>query len=620
MRGRTNLFGTTYRHRQDRDVFDVWNEVPLLPQLTGMSCWAAAAAMIVSWRDRIAIDPEEVARGIGQWTAYRDGLHPHDVSALADRWGLIAEATRAWSVADLRRLLETRGPLWMGEASPGLHSIVVTGIYGDGTPEGSFVRVNDPWPIGQGERYVISFRQLMQNFQMATGAAGIHAQLLHAGGRSHGPSSRLSYEEHESITVSHPDVIEGSNLNSMSESTYASPLQLKSLNQQSPSNMIEGGQVYLNTAQFDTDPLGSHGGQGVNLFLRWNALPLNLDAIDVVLHLHGYSEDAADPAMLQNRVGLSGTDLSLRQRPTLCIIPRGRKIREEEGDAERMLGYSPSRSRFTFPGLVADDGLGLEQLLAQALSWFSQHCLGSSASCSLPVARLIFTAHSGGGVALNKLLRFHNARRACDPHEIHVLDALRGSPEQHCDGVMGWVSRHLAADKMMGNRDRWSDLRDSGSAMRIFYSSDNLKGAQWIARQLAMPHLLGAAPPRLESFYRVEHVNIPGEEIASLMGPALLRSVSADLTSLKKSDINNGIRNLRSVDPNGYGTPVGLFQQYAHHAPNTTYHCRHPDAFSRPQSARTAVPGLHSRSAAARHGIAGVHQAGIRHPPRRRLF
>lgn len=584
---RADTSGTTYHNRTYKHAFDVWNEVPLLPQLTGMSCWAAAAAMIVSWRDRIAINPQEMAAGIGQWTAYRDGLHPRDVTALANRWGLFIEPTLYWSVSALRHMLVTKGPLWMGEASPGLHSIVVTGMYGDGTPEGSFVRINDPWPVGQGERYVISFRQLRQNYQMATDTVGIHAQLLHAGGRGTGSAGRFSYEEHESFSLSCPKAIDKHKEINMNEYTYSSPLHpSSSLNHPNPAGVIDARQTYLNTATFSIDPLGSHEGQGDNLFIRWNTLPQNIEAIDVVLHLHGYNEQPANLALLQHKVEISGTDLSLRQRPTLCIIPRGRKISEDELEAERESGHNPNPQRFTFPGLFANDGSGLEQLLAHTLLWFSRTYLGSDDNNGIPIARLIFTAHSGGGAALNKILRLHSLHRACNPHEIHLFDAVYGPPGRQGDGIISWASRHISADRTAGNGNIRPDMNENGGAMRIFYRHDNQGAAQWIAQQLVLPHLLGNIPSNLHSFYRVEPVNIPHNEIPKLLGPALLQNASTDVSSIVIANGNaNGIGNVSHLNPGGYGTPIGMFQQYSDPAPCTANNNQYPATLSESQAA-----------------------------------
>ncbi|MEW5918517.1 MAG: papain-like cysteine protease family protein, partial [Gemmatimonadota bacterium] len=55
-------------------AIDVRHEVQLVPQLTGFSCWAAGAAMLVGWREQMSIDPSEIARATGYWAQYAAGL------------------------------------------------------------------------------------------------------------------------------------------------------------------------------------------------------------------------------------------------------------------------------------------------------------------------------------------------------------------------------------------------------------------------------------------------------------------------------------------------------------------------------------------------------------------
>jgi hypothetical protein len=184
-------------HAQSREEqFDIWLEVPLVPQLTGMSCWAAAAAMIIGWRDCLDIDPEEVARASGRWADYRDGMHPHDIDSFARAWGLYVEPCGSLTVARLRELLERNGPLWVGEASAGLHVIAIAGLYGDGTPDGTFVRVLDPWPEGRGERYTLSAAALLRNLRATVDISGEQPRILHTGGRGCGAAS-TSYRVRE---------------------------------------------------------------------------------------------------------------------------------------------------------------------------------------------------------------------------------------------------------------------------------------------------------------------------------------------------------------------------------------------------------------------------------------
>ncbi len=163
--------------------FDIWHEVPLVPQTTSMNCWAAAAAMVIGWRDRSSLQSAHIRGGWLGPDSHRAGLEPKDVLALATSCGLVAQPPRTYGLEELRGLLERHGPLWAGQADPDLHVVVITGLYGDGTPDGTWARINDPWPIGRGERYAVSFRELSERFRAATQLVGLHAQLLHAGAR-----------------------------------------------------------------------------------------------------------------------------------------------------------------------------------------------------------------------------------------------------------------------------------------------------------------------------------------------------------------------------------------------------------------------------------------------------
>ncbi len=169
--------------RAAKGRIDLHYEVPLVAQTTEMSCWAAAAAMVVGWRDQMAVDTEEIARGTGRWEAYREGLQPDDVATLARVWELTIEAPRTYASADLETLLRRCGPLWVGQADPDLHVICVVGVSGDGTANGTQVQVNDPWPPGRGERYSLTLGELAGNFHTAAALVGLHIQILHGNGR-----------------------------------------------------------------------------------------------------------------------------------------------------------------------------------------------------------------------------------------------------------------------------------------------------------------------------------------------------------------------------------------------------------------------------------------------------
>jgi hypothetical protein len=127
--------------------FDIRFDVPLVPQQTGMSCWAAGAAMVVAWREKYSTDPSTIAQGAGEWASYSAGLNPESTT-IFPIWGLTPEPQQSYSVDAFRQLLETYGPLWVAGAVPGPHIRVVIGMYGDGTPDGTKVLINDPWQKG----------------------------------------------------------------------------------------------------------------------------------------------------------------------------------------------------------------------------------------------------------------------------------------------------------------------------------------------------------------------------------------------------------------------------------------------------------------------------------------
>lgn len=130
--------------------FDLRLDVPLIPQQTGYSCWAAGCAMLVAWRDSMSVDPSQIASTTGAWAAYASGLAPQDVSVFPV-WGMVAEAAQNYTVEGFCDLLNTFGPLWVASAEPGPHVRVVTGIKSDGTPDGTTLFINDPWEAGMAE-------------------------------------------------------------------------------------------------------------------------------------------------------------------------------------------------------------------------------------------------------------------------------------------------------------------------------------------------------------------------------------------------------------------------------------------------------------------------------------
>lgn len=154
--------------------------VPLIGQLTPMSCWAASIAMILSWARRTSVDPDSIRQIIGYDAQYaRGGITMSDQTPF-DAVGMVLEPPMNYSVAGFTELLRQYGPLWIrrgfrqnttGPIRGGFHAIVVTGFDPNPDPARAMVHVNDPWARGMrsfalpnaGSRHVYSYRNFVRN-------------------------------------------------------------------------------------------------------------------------------------------------------------------------------------------------------------------------------------------------------------------------------------------------------------------------------------------------------------------------------------------------------------------------------------------------------------------------
>ncbi len=164
-------------------VYAVRYDVELVPQSTGVSCWAAATAMIVGWRDFAVLNPEDIAEGTGYWAQYNHErysisrtLDPEDLN-MFEIWGLVPDTRRTFNLDDIGELLWRYGPLWVatlenlndrGRLDP--HIRVITGIEGDGSAQGTLLYINDPWDRNRqrfrspnfGSQYTETFQEFIQ--------------------------------------------------------------------------------------------------------------------------------------------------------------------------------------------------------------------------------------------------------------------------------------------------------------------------------------------------------------------------------------------------------------------------------------------------------------------------
>ena len=159
----------------------------------------------------------------------------------------------------------------------------------------------------------------------------------------------------------------------------------------------------------DTPALAAHktGGAHDNpdLILRWNSLPAGA-ALDLILHFHGFAD--GDPRETELRAVLPDSGLDLLpglRRPSLAMLPRGLPLAARPGRP----------GPFAWPALSAPGGLSA--VLAA----------GTGALDRSLRARLILTAHSGGGGGLLATLD-QAALDGVRVDRVHVFDALYRDP------------------------------------------------------------------------------------------------------------------------------------------------------------------------------------------------
>ena len=127
---------------------DVSYAVELIPQPDKLSCWAGSMSMLVGFRRQVSIPPEQVAEEAGQ--TLRRSYGWDELEAVRDHFGFVAvelpsNASLYYDPPQWHQWLSTLGPLWVTTVGNPSHAIVVAGIHGDLTPDGTTVDILNPW-------------------------------------------------------------------------------------------------------------------------------------------------------------------------------------------------------------------------------------------------------------------------------------------------------------------------------------------------------------------------------------------------------------------------------------------------------------------------------------------
>lgn len=180
----------SHSESQQSISYTVPGVVPLVAQPSPNTCWAAVATMMVSWHEQSSFTIEQVADRAG--VIYRqkvdkaggEGLYGDEKPQLLSALGMKSEVPQSYSIRDILNLLQKYGPLWVTTDEPGIHARIIIGISGDGTPNGTYLRLMNPEPVKVGRIDSETFRNFAQKFDnVAFGdmndGFGLRVQLVH---------------------------------------------------------------------------------------------------------------------------------------------------------------------------------------------------------------------------------------------------------------------------------------------------------------------------------------------------------------------------------------------------------------------------------------------------------
>jgi N-acetylmuramoyl-L-alanine amidase/uncharacterized protein YycO len=163
--------------------YDVAGTVPALTQPSPNACWATVATMLISWRDQASYPISAVCdMGGSNFRSIFDadtGLPRDQKPAFLAKLPLCEEPPANYLPDAYLRMLQSYGALWVttdvgNSGNVAIHARVMTGIYGDGSPDNTFVWLIDP---ADGQRHNESFRHFAATFEQIARDVGANEPL-----------------------------------------------------------------------------------------------------------------------------------------------------------------------------------------------------------------------------------------------------------------------------------------------------------------------------------------------------------------------------------------------------------------------------------------------------------
>ena len=166
----------TWAALERTERYVILHSVALVAQWTPSTCWSAATAMILGVQACMAPGGAQLGSSGGILND-SDLDDPANMRLFAEYHGLTMLAPQTWTPDGLAGLLRAHplmiNTLWdvagyVARRGSSGHMRVVAGIRGDGTGDGTTLRIYDPWPPNQGEIYSRIYGPFIRQVPAAT--------------------------------------------------------------------------------------------------------------------------------------------------------------------------------------------------------------------------------------------------------------------------------------------------------------------------------------------------------------------------------------------------------------------------------------------------------------------
>lgn len=160
----------TWALLRETEKYKILHNVTLMPQPDPSACWLASTSMLLRQSIPRSSVPAVLLSSDGGLLNDSELVTPVHTQAYATYFNLKMHYPQSWSAIGLMGILQ-RGPvashiLWnvsgyLSRSGSGGHFVVIAGIRGDGTANGTTLRIYDPWPPNQGNISSFGYQKLM---------------------------------------------------------------------------------------------------------------------------------------------------------------------------------------------------------------------------------------------------------------------------------------------------------------------------------------------------------------------------------------------------------------------------------------------------------------------------